>query len=292
MDIVITYVNGLDPVWQAEYAKHTNTPILEKRFRDWGTLKYLFRGIEKNMPFIRKVHLVVSGESQVPEWLNRNEVNVVLHEDIIPEQLLPTFNCNPIEMHLHNIEDLDEEYLYFNDDIFPLKQCKATDFFCEVRGILGMSHHIFSIDMFKKICRNSDHSARRALGLKPGLLFLRPQHICTPMLKSEVKALYDKIGDEIVGSMTTTRSAKNLNQYLYLDYMYLKGRIINRRQPSRHFSMGVASPEKIESYLRNPKRALVCINDVQLSDNKYRAMHEMLHRTFEQVFPDKSKYEI
>ena len=292
MDIVITYVNGLDPVWQAEYAKHTNTPILEKRFRDWGTLKYLFRGIEKNMPFIRKVHLVVSGESQVPEWLNRKEVNVVLHKDFIPEHLLPTFNCNPIEMHLHNIEDLDEEYLYFNDDIFPLMPCKATDFFCEGRGILGMSHHIFSFDMFKKICRNSDNSARRALGLKPGLLFLRPQHICTPMLKSEVTALYSQIGDEIVGSMTKTRTAKNLNQYLYLDYMYLKGRIINRRQPSRHFSMGVASPEKIESYLRNPKRALVCINDVHLSDSKYRAMHEMLHRTFEQVFPDKSKYEI
>ena len=84
MDIVITYVNGLDPVWQKEYEKHTNTPILEKRFRDWGTLKYLFRGIERNMPFIRKVHLVVSGDSQVPEWINRNEVNVVLHKDIIP----------------------------------------------------------------------------------------------------------------------------------------------------------------------------------------------------------------
>ena len=198
MDIVITYVNGLDPVWQAEYAQHTNTPILEKRFRDWGTLKYLFRGIEKNMPFIRKVHLVVSGESQVPEWLNRNEVNVVLHKDIIPEQLLPTFNCNPIEMHLHNIEDLDEEYLYFNDDIFPLKECKPTDFFREGRGVLGMSYHLFWFDMFKKICRNSDNTARRALGLKPRMLFLRPQHVCTPMLKSEIKALYAQIGDEIV----------------------------------------------------------------------------------------------
>ena len=123
MDIVITYVNGLDPIWQQEYAKHTNTPILEKRFRDWGTLKYLFRGIETNMPFIRKVHLVVSGESQVPKWLNREQVNVVLHKDIIPAQLLPTFNCNPIEMHLHNIADLDEEYIYFNDDIFPLLPC-------------------------------------------------------------------------------------------------------------------------------------------------------------------------
>ena len=103
MDIVITYVDGLDPVWQKSYEQYTNTPILEKRFRDWGTLKYLFRGIEKNMPFIRKVHLVVSGESQVPQWINRNEVNVVLHSDIIPGQLLPTFNCRFILLLLNNI---------------------------------------------------------------------------------------------------------------------------------------------------------------------------------------------
>ena len=45
MDIVITYVNGLDPVWQQDYERYTNIPILEKRFRDWGTLRYLFRGI-------------------------------------------------------------------------------------------------------------------------------------------------------------------------------------------------------------------------------------------------------
>ena len=121
MDIVITYVDGNDPVWKQDYEKYTNVPVMQNRFRVWGTLKYLFRGIEKNMPFIRKVHLVVSGESQVPEWINRKEVNIVLHEDIIPHALLPTFNCNPREMHLHNIAGLDEEYLYFNDDIFPLK---------------------------------------------------------------------------------------------------------------------------------------------------------------------------
>ena len=77
MDIVITYVNGLDPIWQKDYEQHTNTPILEKRFRDWGTLRYLFRGIEKNMPFIRKVFLVVACESQVPEWINQEEVHIV-----------------------------------------------------------------------------------------------------------------------------------------------------------------------------------------------------------------------
>ena len=119
MDIVITYVDGNDPVWKQDYEKYTNVPVMQKRFRDWGTLKYLLRGIEVNMPFIRNVYLVVSHPSQVPQWADTQNLKIVLHKDIIPEEYLPTFNCNPIEMHLHRIDGLDEEYLYFNDDMFP-----------------------------------------------------------------------------------------------------------------------------------------------------------------------------
>ena len=291
MDIVITYVNGLDPEWQQEYAKHTNTPIVEKRFRDWGTLKYLFRGIARNMPFIRKVHLVVSQPSQVPEWLNCDEVDVVLHKDIIPAHLLPTFNCNPIEMHLHNIADLDEEYLYFNDDIFPLKPCQPTDFFRDGRGVLGMSHHLFAFDMFKQICRNSDSVAREALCLKPSRLFLRPQHVCTPMLKSEVQEVYSAMKDRILQSMTTTRSAKNLNQYLYLDYMYLKGKIINERLSKKHFSVGVVSAKKLRQFIESPTHKLTCVNDVQLSEERYTELRQALIDAFERKLPNRSKYE-
>lgn len=291
MDIVITYVNGLDPEWQQEYAKHTNTPIVEKRFRDWGTLKYLFRGIARNMPFIRKVHLVVSQPSQVPEWLNCDEVDVVLHKDIIPVDLLPTFNCNPIEMHLHNIADLDEEYLYFNDDIFPLKPCQPTDFFRDGRGVLGMSHHLFAFDMFKQICRNSDSVAREALCIKPSRLFLRPQHVCTPMLKSEVQEVYSAMKDRILQSMTTTRSAKNLNQYLYLDYMYLKGKIINERLSKKHFSVGVVSAKKLRQFIESPTHKLTCVNDVQLSEERYTELRQALIDAFERKLPNRSKYE-
>ena len=113
MDIVITYVNGNDPVWQKDYEKFTNVPVMEKRFRDWGTLQYLLRGIEKHMPFIRKVFLVVSHRSQIPEWVDESNLNVVLHEDFVPEEYLPTFNCNTLEMNLHRIKGLDEQYLYF-----------------------------------------------------------------------------------------------------------------------------------------------------------------------------------
>lgn len=292
MDIVITYVNGLDPVWQKDYEHYTNTPILEKRFRDWGTLQYLFRGIAENMPFIRKVHLIVSGESQVPEWLNRDEVNVVLHSDIIPAEFLPTFNCNPIEMCLHRIEGLDEEFLYFNDDMFPMCPCEPTDFFREGRGVIGMSRHIVAHDMYKKICRNSDRLARRAAGKRGSCLFIRPQHICTPMLRSASAELYDKEQEEIRRtSACRVRNENNVTQYIFLNYLYFKGRVIPHRISKRHFSVSVASVDKLRDFLLNPTKSMVCINDVKLPDGRYQEMREVIHKAFEASLPDKSKYE-
>lgn len=291
MDIVITYVNGQDPVWQKEYERFAGAPIEMKRFRDWGTLRYLMRGIEVNMPFIRKVHLVVSGESQVPEWVNRNEVNVVLHKDIIPEECLPTFNCNPIETHLQFIKGIDEEYLYFNDDIFPIGPCKPEEFFVNGKGIIGISRHFLATNMFKKICRNSDRMARKALGLKPSWCFMRQQHICTPMLRSQCEEVYNKLRTEILGSLTRVRSAENINQYIFTDYMYLKGRIINKRQKKSHISVGIATKSKLEEAIANPKRRLVCINDVQMSDARFEEMQEVLLNSLEKRFPNKSKYE-
>lgn len=291
MDIVITFVNGLDPVWQREYEEYTNTPILEKRFRDWGTLKYLFRGIAKNMPFIRKVHLVVSGESQVPEWVNRDEVNVVLHRDIIPEEYLPTFNSNTIELHIHRIEGLDEEFLYFNDDIFPMLPMKPTDFFVEGCGIIGMNRHLFAFDMFKKICRNSDRAARKALGRRNTLHFLRPQHICAPMLRSESGKVYDLIKADILASLTAIRSECNITQYLFTNYLYLKGRIIARRQPRRHFSVGIVSPEKLANSIINPDRGLMCVNDVKVSEERFEKIRAIMHDSFSRVFPQSSRFE-
>lgn len=292
MDIVITYVDGLDPVWKKDYEQYTNTPIMQKRYRNWGLMPYLMRGIEVNMPFIRKVHLVVSHESQVPQWVNRNEVNVVLHKDIIPKEFLPTFNSNTIEMHLHRIAGLDEEYIYFNDDIFPVAKCKADDFFRQGRGILGMSYHLLVTGMFKKICRNSDSLARRALGLRKSWLFLRPQHICAPMLRSECETLYESMREEILATISRTRNEKNVTQYLFTIYIYLKGKIINERISKSHFSVAIASSKSICNAIENPRRKLICINDVKISDERYEEMHSMIHRAFENRFPRKSKYEL
>ena len=291
MDIVITYVNGLDPLWQKDYEQHTNTPILEKRFRDWGTLRYLLRGIEVNMPFIRRVHLVVARDSQVPEWVNRKEVNIVLHKDIIPEEYLPTFNCNPIEMHLHRIKDLDEEYLYFNDDLYPMAKCEPTDFFRGGKGVLGFSHHFIVSGMYKHICKNSDSAARKALGMKSSWWFIRPQHTCTPMLRSECEKVYGVLKEDILATLTRTREGNNLNQYLFLDYLYYKGLIIREKISNKHISVGITSISKIKSAILNPSANLLCINDVHLSEKRYEEMRKAVLDAFEEKFPQKSKFE-
>lgn len=291
MDIVITYVDGNDPAWKQDYEKYTNVPVMQKRFRDWGTLKYLLRGVQKNMPFIRNVYLVVSHPSQVPQWADQDNLKVVLHSDIIPQEFLPTFNSNTIETHLHRIEGLDEEYLYFNDDLFPVAPCKPEDFFRDGKGVLGFSKHYLALGMYKKICRNSDRLARKALGLKPACGFLRPQHICTAMIRSECETLYSAVKDEILASLSRTRTSENVTQYMFLVYQYLKGRMIRERISSKHCSVALATPEKVSSYILNPQRNILCINDVKLNESKYEALRTAIHESFEKVFPEKSRFE-
>jgi len=291
MDAVITYVNSTDPLWQREYAKATGRPLEEKRFRDWGTLKYLLRGIGKFMPFVENVFLVVSSESQMPSWASE-KLHMVCHKDIIPQELLPVFNSCAIEMFLHRIPGLDEEFIYFNDDMFPVAPCNAEDFFMGGRSAIGFSRHLFAGGMYKKQCRNSDHLARKALGMGKRCFFVRPQHTCSPMLKSECDAVYKAVEADILGSITPLRTSGNVNQYLFLDYLYYSGKTTGSAISNKHLSQAVYSGEQIAQYIRHSETKLVCINDVHMSEEKYASMREKMLAGFEYLLPDKSRFEI
>ncbi len=291
MDIVITYVDGNDPVWQKDYEEYAAVPAMTKRYRDWGTLKYLLRGIQQKMPYIRNVFLVVSHESQVPAWADRDNLKIVLHKDIIPQEHLPTFNSTTIEMFLHRIPGLDEQFIYFNDDMFPVGNCDETLFFRDGKAVMGFSRHILVSGQYKKHCRNSDRLARQAAGMKPSFIFVRPQHICSPMLKSRCEEVASKAGERIASSLSRLRTDNNLNQYLFLDYMLHKGDMIESRIPKKHFSLAAAGADSICKFLRKPTKALFCINDVHLSENLFVSTRDALLAAFEEIFPEKSRFE-
>lgn len=292
MDIVITYVNGLDPEWQKDYAQMIGKEVLTKRYRDWGTLPYLFRGIENCMPFIENVFLVVARESQVPAWVNRDEVKVVLHEDFIPKEFLPTFSASAIEMFIHLIKGLGEQYIYFNDDFYPILESKPTDFFRDGKAAADMAYHLCTFgNLFRRFVRGSDRMARRAAGVKKMPFYIRPQHTCQPMLRSVCAELYDQHKEEIHASVTPLREPHNYNQYLFTDYAYFTGKTFKQRISNKHISLSVSTPEKIQDAILRSSKKLVCINDVEMSNEKYQRLHKAMHDAFAQRFPNKSKYE-
>jgi hypothetical protein len=137
----------------------------------------------------------------------------------------------------------------------------------------------------------ADRLARKALGLKPSWLFLRPQHICAPMLKSENTRLYEQMKSEILSSLTRIRNSKNFTQYLYTDYLYLQGKIIPERLSKQHFSVGITSAKRLRRFIEQPSRKLVCVNDVKLSEERYLSLRTTLHEAFEARFPQKSRFE-
>lgn len=292
MDAVITYVNGLDPVWLEEYASVVGGQVLQKRFRDWGTLRYLLRGIDRLMPFVENVHLLVSGESQVPEWVDRSAVKVVTHREIIPGRFLPTFNSPSIEMFMHRIPGLSEEFLYFNDDMFPVMDCAPEDFFRDGKAVIGFTRHLIAGGKYKKRVRNSDRQARIALGKRPGLFFVRPQHTCSPMLRSESEAIYESCREAIFKVVSRLRTTESFNQYLYLDYLYYQGKIVNKKISNKHLTPAVHSPGTIASYIEKPSRKIICVNDVNMSDEDFTRYREAVLTALERRFPEASRFEM
>ena len=287
MDAVITYVDGNDPVWRKSFAQAVGVPAIEKRYRDWGTLVYLVRGIRRYMPFIRKIFLVVSGESQVPSWVSGSDVRVVLHSEIIPQRFLPVFNSTAIEMFLHRIPGLDEQFVYFNDDMFPVRHTREEEFYVEGKSVIGFRKHLLHFGLYKQQTRNADLLARKALGMAPGPLFVRPQHTCSPMQKSACEEVYARIGDELDASISPLREKYNVNQYVFLDYLYYGGRTVKDAAISNlHLSLAVKSADQVCDAILNPRTSFVCINDVKLSEPQYLEMKTRILEAFEKKFTD------
>jgi len=292
MDAVITYVNALDPLWQSEYIGKVGEKAIERRYRDWGTLKYLLRGIECHMPFIDNVYLVVSRESQYPDWAEPGQLRMVLHRDIIPEEYLPTFNSCTIEMFLHRINKLSQEFIYFNDDMFPVTDCKREDFFQDGKSVIGFSRHLLATGEYKKHTRNSDRQARKVSGHHFSPFFIRPQHTCSPMLKSESDKVFDASWDEIKKAIPPLRTPECFNQYLFLDYLHFTGQTVNGRISNRHLSPKVHSVNTICSAITTPATKLININDVDMEQQKFELYRDDVCRAFELHFPAKSRFEI
>ena len=133
IDIVYTWVNHEDEEWSKIYSLHKNNLENDsnslKRFHNKNELKYSLRSVNKYLPWANSIYIV--SNCKPPEWLDldHEKINWVRHDDIIPDEFLPTFNSHVIESFLHKIENLKEHFLYLNDDVLITSMLLPEDLF-------------------------------------------------------------------------------------------------------------------------------------------------------------------
>ena len=324
IDFVITWVDSSDPKWKAEKEKHVTRDQQARRdvagqgrYEDNGLLRYWFRGVEQFAPWVNKVHFVTFGH--MPAWLNTDnpKLNIVKHEDFLPEAYRPTFNSSTITMNLHRIPDLAEKFVFFNDDMFLVSACGEDVFFKKglptdmavQDAIPATNTNIFWHMYFNNIVLlNKNYPKRAAIKahfrkwfhptygklilknvfLTPISLFTGIYETHTPsgFLKAAFEREWEKnaaLFDE--ASKHKFRTYSDITEW-YIRYGQMaRGEFspINRAKIGRYCSMGTAN---IAEIISSGRYQYVCIND--------EVPGEAFERTiaaFNKILPQKSSFE-
>ncbi|MBP5529152.1 MAG: Stealth CR1 domain-containing protein [Lachnospiraceae bacterium] len=329
IDFVITWVDGSDPEWiekRNTYKEDNSADTRSERYRDFGTLKYLLRGIDAYAPWVRKVYLITEGH--LPEWINKDcdKLSIVRHADFMPEELLPTFNSNAIEMYLHKIPGLSEKFVYFNDDMIILKKLKEEDFFLrdKPRDMLALQpvvanpyNPVMSNILLNDSIVISRHFDKRknikaniskyfhigyplmyfvynflelAFPLHTGFYTV---HGASPFLKSTFEELWEKEHDTLYATAQNRfRSKDDVTQYLFREWEKQKGNFVpaNLHRDFRYFNTQNDN-KSLLSVIRKRSKKMICINDSSIEYDYEKTRTEVLD-ALEKSLSRKSPFEV
>ncbi|QRG80932.1 capsular biosynthesis protein [Citrobacter sp. R56] len=332
IDFVVLWVDSCDPSWQKNFlkfkgkGKHQESAINPSRFRDMGIFNYWFRCVEKYAPWVRKVHLVTCG--QIPSWINtkHEKLNIVFHHDFIPNEYLPTFNSNTIELNIHRIKGLSDKFVLFNDDTF-ITSPLAENFYFENdypndfliikkyppknKGEIIMSSSDFlNVSVinshFDKKIKMREHKnkyyspnygrfmMKNFLNRKERLFEgFYSKHVPQPFLKSTFDEIWqheEELLNESSGEKF--RAPLRLTQYLFRYWQLANGKF-NPTHPKDRGICFTLSTENINAAIKtlSDGTTQVCLNDT-LGMNDFEGITNALKHAFEIKLNHKSSFEI
>lgn len=330
IDFVILWVDGNDPKWQSEKAKY-NSNINDdsnttNRYRDWGLLPYWFRGVEKFTPWVNKILFVTWGH--VPEFLNLNnpKLNVVKHTDFIPVEYLPTFSSHSIELNIHRIPGLSEQFVYFNDDMFIVRPMNEQAFFNEnlpctyggeapmaFQGDMGIWRHAAINNMgvindhfnkkeqlkfFRKKYISSNYRWQdniRTFALE--VLFpdyfwgFKNLHAPGAYLKKTFEEVWEAEKDLLNKTCSHKfRSADDVNQWVMLWWQIASGSFSPYNTDNLVCSVNKNTADFICNAIKSQINDMICVND-SADESDFDFLSEELKSAFQTILPEKSSFE-
>jgi len=323
IDFVVPWVDGDDPEWLELFNKYSPTKISashdyyssKKRYEDIGLLRYWFRCVEKNAPWVNKIFFVTNG--QKPDWLNLayEKLVWVKHEDFIDKQYLPVFSSHAIEMNLHRIKMLSDHFVYFNDDFFLINNVEPSHYFspdglpCDyaildvlpthtpwghtlLNDLIEINAHFNIRDVIsanKKKWYNIKYERKDMLKT---LFFhkIRPRnfpgfkarHFSQPYLKDTFAEVWRNCEDSLrETSSRKFRNIENVNQYIFRYWQLVTGNFIPFVPRYKVFFWNTKNLEKV---LSKQKIKEICINDGKKCEETIAL--------FQKFYPQKSKFEL
>jgi len=331
IDFVVTWVDSADPVWRKEFNLYINSTeqslalidASEERYRDWGLLKYWFRGIERYAPWVRYIHFVTYGH--IPSWLDTTnpKIKIVRHEDYIPKQYLPLFNSRPIELMMHQIPDLAEHFVYFNDDFYLTKPILPEYFFKNgkpvdmavaknhhsqtdvmlgaIRNEMNIIHQEFNL--WKSIFMHSDLWFRceyrgflkltlRAV-LSGRIVSLLDTHAPTPYLKNTFITIWSKYREPLENAMGYRfRSSDGLSHWLFRYWQIAAGDIHpgNIFLSNKVFYKVGTNIKEVETAISESRYSVLVLNDSSDMED-LESVILRVNAAFNTILPEKSSFE-
>ena len=305
IDVVFTWVNNQDHQWKEKYKRYKNSTVDSEigryaqdpaRFQNHNELYYSVFSVRKFLPWVRKIYIVT--DQQSPEWYAPcDEIEIIDHQDIIDAKYLPTFNSHVIEAHLHKIDGLSENFIYFNDDVFVARFIDRSHFF---RGNGIASNFVSSKSLFNLLLSgavtptlsaslNSQKLLQRKFSIQPDSTLV---HTYIPLKKSTFKEVWEEYKVEIDKFLANKfRNNKDLNLATFLVpwYMYLNQKSVITPEVCYYFN--IRSRHALMQYKKllaakelNMSPHSFCANDFNSADQQLPDYQAHLERMLNEYY--------
>lgn len=317
IDLVYLWCDGNDFSFQEKKQKLLESYRLNLPEDNAGDIRYVqnnellysLRSAHANLPWIN--HIFIVTDSQVPTWLNKHDkISIIDHREIIPKNLLPTFNAYVIETYIHKIPTLSEHFLYANDDMFFMQPLTPFDFFTK-KGLpivrLDKSSKTFSINSAQRQIDINKKTFYSTL-LNAWILFCKRNHRLIPFdtfdhsvsgyTKQSWIDILNKYPEITNANAFPFRTYNEIHRLIFSyemtycmnsDRVYINKPTFFNRILCRFVNreIWVSCRKSMKKMLRDTKLChpkIVCLNKV---DNR-----NLFEKTFCTLFPDPAPWEI
>lgn len=303
IDAVWTYVDLNDSNWKLQYKEKIGEKIDEIFYRNYDSLKYSMRSVYKYMSYIKHYYLVLSNESQIPEFLikykNNSEykIHFIFHKDIFPKDNqnieLPTFSSNAIESTLAFIPDLSECFIYLNDDLFVGDYLSPGFFVNPFNNKINLFKcpnliPVESNKMYYKQVSFTNFVFDYYLTKK--MRRLNYQHVLHFFRKSVLLETYEKF--KIPYSITRQYVQRNIHNIVVYYLFSIYAEIYNYGQFKYRINSKYFDLKNFKNYKDNEEIKLFCVNDYkEKSIEIYNNNILYFKNKMKKIYPEKTPFE-